>query len=74
MAATIHALGEVNDGAEHELACAMVFDLLDFCYSVYFATKREREHVYLVGAQRLRHDYGLTVEIKIAPELWTLSS
>src|SRR5215207_9034381 len=26
LAASIHALGEVNEGAEHELACAMAFD------------------------------------------------
>jgi|tagenome__1003787_1003787.scaffolds.fasta_scaffold20770360_2 hypothetical protein len=74
LAASIHALGEVNDGAEHELACAMAFDLLDFRYSIFFETEREKGRTYLVGTPELKQQYHLSVKIEIAPELWTLSS
>jgi len=73
LAASIHALGEVNEGAEHELACATAFDQLDFRYSIYFETKREKGCTYLVGTAELKQKYNLTVEIEVDLELWTLS-
>ena len=73
LAASIHALGEVNKGAEHELACAKASDLLELHDTIYFETKYEEGRTYLVGTPELKEEYNLTVEIEINPELWTLS-